>query len=154
MFKKILWTYFSIVTLCFSLCAHAENDHAKKAVQHAYYQWCKSIGMAKGNPAIVVRHYAYDALLIPTLSADFLVNRNGGLNAYFKKLTSHQDMKCTPETLRTYVHGIFATNSGIYRFSFKENNGTKIIPARFTFIYKNINGHWMIIEHHSSKMPE
>lgn len=151
MFQRMMVSFLCFIS--FSSLALAANDPDIKEVQKAYYSWCKSIGKAKGNPAIVVKHYAPEALLIPTLSSDFLINVNGGLNAYFKKLTSLKDIQCTPQTLRTFEHDHYATNSGIYRFSYVENGKTKIIPARFTFIYKNVKGHWLITDHHSSKMP-
>ena len=49
------------------------------------------------------------------------------------------------------IFGEIAINSGIYTFSL--NDGSSV-QARFTFVYKMIEGGWKIIEHHSSMMPE
>jgi hypothetical protein len=49
------------------------------------------------------------------------------------------------------VFGQIAINSGIYTFSF--NDGASV-QARYTFVYRWNGERWMIIEHHSSQMPE
>src|SRR5690348_15580998 len=103
----------------------AETKHEKElAVEKAYYSWCAAIGEAKGNPQVVVKFYATDAILLPTLSEHILVNKNGGLDAYFKKLTSYPDIKCTPQKLITRVYTDTAVNSGLYKFTYKENDQT------------------------------
>lgn len=127
---------------------------AESGAQQAYYNWCKAIGTARGNPKVVVQYYAPGAVLIPTLSADFLVNTNNGLDAYFKKLTSKPNLKCTPKKLVTHIRGGIATNTGFYDFSFTKNGETIVIPARFTFVYKKSGDRWLITSHHSSKMPQ
>ncbi len=49
-----------------------------------------------------------------------------------------------------------AINSGVYTFKLTrpETGRTEAVQARYTFIYKQIKGHWYIAEHHSSAMPE
>ena len=37
-----------------------------------------------------------------------------------------------------------------YTVTFEDGTGT----STFAFVYQNINQHWLIIEHHSSVMPE
>lgn len=132
-----------------------QNDnHNKVAVEKAFYDWCTAIGKAKGNPQVIVKFYAPDAILLPTLSEKVLVNHNGGLDAYFKKLTSLPDIQCVPQKLITRVYTDTAVNSGLYSFTYKEKGKTKTIPARFSFVYQKEGDQWLIYKHHSSKMPK
>ncbi|MES9966602.1 MAG: nuclear transport factor 2 family protein, partial [Sedimenticola sp.] len=51
--------------------------------------------------------------------------------------------------IRTF--GDIAINSGIYTFTFKDG---AVVQARYTFVYRWNGERWLIIEHHSSQMPE
>jgi hypothetical protein len=139
-----------IIMLIFPWFAHAS---VKQEISSVYHGWCKAIGDAKGNPKGVVRYYAPNAILVPTLHHKILVNKNGGLDAYFAKLTAHDDIKCIPEENRIRIHGRTVINSGLYEFSYKDHQHRVLIPSRFTFVYEKINGQWLIVNHHSSKMP-
>jgi len=44
-----------------------------------------------------------------------------------------------------------AINSGVYTFTF---SGGASVQARFTYVYRWDGQSWLIIEHHSSAMPE
>jgi hypothetical protein len=141
-----------LLLLCISGTTAA--NATQSAIKKVYYQWCSAIGTAKGNSAAIIKFYAPNAILLPTLSAKILVNQHGGLDAYFKKLTNYPHIKCTTKKLITHVHGEIATNSGLYQFSYNEKNGKKIVlPARFTFVYKKFTHKWLIIKHHSSATP-
>ncbi len=148
--------YF-VILLCLFFSANifaATTSEVKSQVNHAYHQWCTAIGKAKGNPKVVTQFYAPGATLVPTLSHKILRNKNHGLDEYFAHLTSHKDIRCIPEKNRIHLHGKTVTNSGLYEFSFMDDGHRKNIPARFTFVYEKIDGKWLIINHHSSKMPE
>src|SRR5947207_2307840 len=93
---SILLGLFLIFTNC-----GAANDPVKNEVQKAYHEWCSAIGTAKGDANKVIKFYAPNALLLPTLSPKILVNKHDGLHAYFTKLTSNPDMKCTTNRLIT-----------------------------------------------------
>ncbi len=142
-----------LLLLFFIPAANAAVDSSDAAVKNVYYEWCSAIHTAKGHADQIIKFYAPDAILIPTLSSDFLINKDNGLVAYFTMLANLPNIKCTPDKLVTHVHDGIATNIGLYHFSFEENGKTVNLPARFTFVYKDINGKWMIISHHSSKMP-
>ncbi len=126
----------------------------EKLVKETYYQWCESIGKAHGDAKIITQYYAPKAILLPTLSQKILINENNGLDAYFHKLTSHPNIHCTPQKLITRMYKETAINTGLYTFSFTDHGKTVKIPARFTFVYEKENGKWLIIKHHSSKMPK
>lgn len=142
-------------SVLFSINAFAAKQNPdEKLVKEAYYEWCDSISKAHGDPKIVTQYYAPKALLLPTLSQEILTNENNGLDAYFQKLTSHPNIKCTPNKLITRMYKATAINTGLYKFSYTDHGKTVNIPARFTFIYEKNNGKWLIIKHHSSKMPK
>ncbi len=134
--------------------AVASSD-AKSEVKKSYEAWCSAIGTARGDASKVVKFYAPNALLLPTLSPKILVNKDGGLDAYFVKLTSLPNLKCTPDRLMTNMYGSVAINSGLYTFSYTDSHhATKSIPARFTFVYEKTGDQWLIVNHHSSELPK
>src|SRR5437762_12012321 len=119
---RIKQYFLAICLLLLFTSAFATNKNPNEAmVQKAYYDWCDAIGKAKGDPQVVVKFYAPDAILFPTLSAKVLVNHNGGLNDYFKKLTSLPNIQCSTQKLITRMYTDTAVNSGLYKFTFTEN---------------------------------
>ena len=149
--KQIIALSFILIAPAFAIGAQEDEG----AVQKVYYEWCAAIGKAKGNPEVVVKYYAPDAILLPTLSSDVLENKNGGLNDYFKKLTSHKDIHCVTKKLITRMYPDTAVNSGLYDFVYTLDDGeTKTIHARFTFVYQKYGDKWLINKHHSSKTPK
>ena len=53
------------------------------------------------------------------------------------------------------VFGDIAINSGVYKFILTKDGKESDVMARFTFVYrKGLDGRWLIVEHHSSGMPE
>ena len=114
-----------------------------------FAQWNRSL--ATGDAAKVDANYARDAVLIPTLSNQ-IRNTPDERIAYFK--TEFLPKKPSGKIDKHYLKciGAIAINSGLYTFTF--GDGTKA-SARYTFVYqKQRDGKWLIIEHHSSAMPE
>jgi hypothetical protein len=128
-------------------------DATSKSVENAYYAWCNAVGTAKGHSEKMVKFYAANALLLPTLSPEILINDKGGLNAYFTSFTSYPNIKCTTNKLITQMEGDVAINTGLYTFTFSNKDQIKTIAARFTFVYKKSNSDWLIVNHHSSVLP-
>ena len=124
-------------------------------VQAVYYAWTKALIAAKGNPTNIVKLYAPDAILLPTLSDEIKFNNEGQLAPYFKTLTSNDQLSVKPQRLKTFVSGDVAVNTGTYTFSYMSADHKLVeLPARFTFVYK-LSGEktWLIITHHSSVLP-
>ena len=54
---------------------------------------------------------------------------------------------------RIRVYGDIAINTGTYTF-LEVRDGKEIVrPARFSFVYRNRDGRWLIVDHHSSASP-
>lgn len=131
------------------------TDHTiqEVAVKNIYHDWCSTIQPGKEQVEKIIQFYAPNAILLPTLSPDFLINQNNGFVPYFTMLTSLPKIHCESVKLVTHVYDNMATNVGFYNFIFEENGEQKILLTRFTFVYNKTDEQWKIVSHHSSRMP-
>jgi len=116
-----------------------------------FAQWNSSL--ATGNPEKVADNYAPDAILVPTVSNKIRHDRNEIVD-YFEHF-----LKLNPKGVlveaNVRIFGDIAINSGLYDFKIMRDGKADIVKARFTFVYKKgADGKWLIVEHHSSAMPE
>lgn len=129
--------------------ASAKTSTVTKAqIRALFNHW--NAALATGNPKAVVALYAPDSVLLPTVSNKPRTTRAGLLD-YFKHFLMN---KPHGEIDKSFVriYGNTAVDSGLYTFTFK--NGSKV-HARFTYVYhKQPDGKWLIVEHHSSALPE
>jgi uncharacterized protein (TIGR02246 family) len=101
------------------------------------------------EPKSVVALYASDAILLPTVSNQVRHNHEE-IEDYFKGFLAKGPVGAIDES-NVRIYGDVAINSGVYTFTL--DDGSKV-PARFTFVYQWNGEQWLIIEHHSSQMPE
>ena len=105
--------------------------------------------LQSGDPKVVTGLYESNATLLPTVS-NKVRRSHAEIEDYFVQfLTKGPQGTIDDATVR--VFGNIAIYSGIYTFAF--NDGSRV-QARFTFVYRWNGERWMIIEHHSSMMPE
>ena len=106
--------------------------------------------LATGDPDQVTALYAADAVLLPTVSNQVRHN-HAEIRDYFVNFLAKKPQGEIDEANTRVLSENLASNSGVYTFTF--GDGTQV-TARFSYLYKHINGEWKIIEHHSSAMPE
>lgn len=116
-------------------------------IHSLFNQWNQAL--QTGEPKQVAKLYADDAILLPTLSNQVRCDQDE-YQDYFHGFLAKGPQA---ELVETHIRGIqdILINSGIYRFSFKDGSQ---VEARYTFVYQLIDGKWLIVEHHSSLMPE
>ncbi len=102
-----------------------------------------------GDPKKVTSLYETNAILLPTISNKVRHNHEE-INDYFVSFLAKGPEGVIDEA-NVRVFGQVAINSGIYTFTFKDG---AVVQARFTFVYRWNGSRWMIVEHHSSQMPE
>lgn len=118
-----------------------------KDITSLFDDW--NLALLTGEPKKVAVLYAKNAILLPTMSNKVRHN-HGEIEDYFVRfLTREPKGKIDESNIR--IFGELAINSGVYTFSF--NDGSSV-QARFTFVYRWDGQAWMIVEHHSSQMPE
>ena len=105
--------------------------------------------MQTGDPKQVAALYETNAILLPTISNKVRHNHEE-LEEYFLNFLAKGPVgKIDESNVRTF--GDVAINSGVYTFTF--NDGASV-QARFTYVYRWNGQKWLIVEHHSSQMPE
>ena len=110
-------------------------------------QWNRAV--QDGDSGKVADLYAPDAILLPTLSNRVRRSRAEIMDYFDHFLARGPSGRIDESDIR--VFGQIAINSGIYTFTFRDESSA---PARFTFVYHWNGEHWMIVEHHSSLLPE
>jgi len=72
---------------------------------------------------------------------------------YFQNAPKNPNARVSLGEQHIRVYGDVAVNTGYYTFSFVRAGKPVASPARYTFVYRNRDGKWMIIDHHSSRVP-
>jgi hypothetical protein len=54
---------------------------------------------------------------------------------------------------RIRIYGDLAINTGTYTFSGDRDGKPTMRPARFSFVYRNRGGRWLIVDQRSSAVP-
>ena len=102
-----------------------------------------------GDPKQVASLYATDAILLPTVSNKVRHNHDEIEDYFVHFLAKGPQGKIDESNIRIFDE--IAINSGVYTFTFKDGVS---VQARFTYVYRWNGQGWIIIEHHSSAMPE
>lgn len=113
-------------------------------------QWTEAVASGRVND--IVKLYASNAILVPTLSNEILVTAEGR-HRYFEFLVSGGGPACNvaSEEYRIDQGRDTVTIGGLYTFCFRRSCGEEIVPARFMFTFEEFDGRWLISGHHSSR---
>ena len=123
-------------------------------------QWGETLS---GTPESVAESmYAPTGVLVPTVDNNIRTNHDG-ITDYFKEFLAHKPVMVSFENIACQIfrenivldinHTKLADTvelTGYYHFQFNDGSTTN---ARYTFVFRNIKGRWLILNHHSSKLP-
>lgn len=110
--------------------------------------------LATDDPDTVVRTYAPDAVLLPTVKSGPLIGP-AAIRGYFVTfLKKHPHGRIDTRTI--HVGCNIAYDVGLYTFTLDGPTPDlrQELHARYTYIYAPIHGHWLIVHHHSSVVPQ
>lgn len=137
----------------------ADQDRAahlrptKAQVTKLFDNW--NAALRTGDPDKVADLYAKDAVLLPTVSNKVRTDR-AGIVDYFEHFLLNKPVGKKIETHVNVLDGNSAIDTGVYQFTLTDpKSGEKsVVKARYTYEYEKRGGQWLIVNHHSSKMPE
>nr|WP_107904685.1 SgcJ/EcaC family oxidoreductase [Streptomyces chartreusis] len=131
----------------------SEKKPGKKEIAGLFDQW--NSALATGDPEQVADLYAKDAVLLPTVSNKVRADR-AGIVDYFEHFLANKPVGTKIETHVNVLDHNSAIDTGVYEFALTDPaTGEKsTVEARYTYAYEKRGGEWLIVNHHSSKMPE
>jgi uncharacterized protein (TIGR02246 family) len=124
----------------------------KEDVAAATMKWAETLG--QNDPDKVVLLYATDAVLWGTLSPTVRANRAALRDYFAMAFKALPGLKVTFGGQLIRIYGSTSVNTGSYTFSYIKDGETKLLPARYSFTFVKQGETWMIVDHHSSAMPE
>lgn len=126
---------------------------SEKEIAGLFDRWNSSL--QTGDPETVADRYARDAVLLPTLSNQVRSDR-AGIVDYMEHFLADKPVGKKIETHINVLDRNSAIDAGVYQFTLTdhETGEKKVVKARYTYEYEKRGGEWLIVNHHSSKMPE
>ncbi len=104
------------------------------------------------DPARITAMYAPDAVLWGTTAKTIAPNPSA-IAEYFKDAGKRPNARVDFGEQHSRVYGDVGVNSGYYTFSDVRDGQKVSVPARFTLVFRNLAGKWLIVAHHSSRLP-
>jgi uncharacterized protein (TIGR02246 family) len=122
----------------------------KSTISRLFDRWNASLKTGKASE--VVKNYAPNAILLPTVSNQVRHNR-AEIKQYFEEFLKLRPVGTMKEKNIKIICDV-AVASGRYDINIRKNGKPEQVKARYTFVYQKIGNNWLIQEHHSSAMPE
>lgn len=147
--KNVLLLVVAMVSACATTTG--SDSAAKEQIAAATRAWADA--MTRHDIEAVLALYDSEAVLWGTRSPT-LRDTPATVRQYFNILSKvPPSYKAVLDEQRIRIYGDIAINTGRYTFS-EIREGKEIIrPARFSFVYRNRGGRWLIVDHHSSAVP-
>jgi uncharacterized protein (TIGR02246 family) len=128
-----------------------EQRPSQQEIAALFDEW--NTALSTLDPQKVADRYAPNAVLLPTVSNEVRADRARIVDYFQHFLENHPK----GEVLKSHVAVLDeddAIDAGTYRFTLTKDGVTRTVDARYTFVYEKIDGKWLIVNHHSSAMPE
>ena len=108
----------------------------------------------KRDAGRLVQMYDPEAVIWGT-DAQRLASGSAAITEYFKNLAAPQRSAVSAAIgeQRIRVYGDTAIDSGTYTFWVTRDGKQEPVPARYSLVYRNRDGKWLIVDHHSSRVP-
>jgi len=105
------------------------------------------------DPARVAARYHPDAAFWGTTSPT-LRTTPADIAAYFEGLTRRPNAQVSIGEKAVRIVGSVAIVTGYYTFTDRVNGDAVTRPSRFSFVMEETAGAWLLVQHHSSRMPD
>lgn len=135
------------------MSARPGREPSKAQVASLFDRW--NAALQTGDPEKVAKLYAADAVLLPTVSNKIRTD-HAQIVDYFEHFLANKPVGKKVRTIVNVLDRNSALDTGIYRFTLTDpKTGKKrVVEACYTYEYEKRGGQWLIVNHHSSAMPE
>jgi len=141
----------AVVTGCGTGAASTPAAPTELDIRNLFLTW--NAALATGDPQKVADLYAPDAVLLPTVSNQVRRTRTEIVD-YFTKFLKDKPQGEMRDQIVDVLDTDTAVNAGVYEFTLTKEGKQQHVKARYTYVYELRDGKWLIVNHHSSAMPE
>jgi uncharacterized protein (TIGR02246 family) len=129
----------------------AGADSAEQSVLAATAEWAETFNTR--DPVRIAALYAPDAVFWGTVSPTIRTTAEQILEYFVSSAKRRPTLRMSLGEQHVRVYGDTAFNSGYYTSRYVQDGQEIVTPMRFTFAYRMQDGRWMIVNHHSSRIP-
>ena len=128
------------------------TSSAHEQIAAATSAWVEAFN--KRDTGRLTQMYDPEAVIWGT-DAQRLASGSAAIAEYFKNLAAPQRSAVTAAIgeQRIRVYGDTAIDTGTYTFWVTRDGKQEPVPARYSIVYRNRDGKWLIVDHHSSRVP-
>ena len=145
-----------MVCACLTACASIEAgrstaDKAKEEIGKATQAWTAAYDTR--DPQRIVAQYAADAVFWGT-SSKTVRSTPEAVMEYFKDAGKRPNARVEVVEQHIQVYGDVGINTGVYNFSDMRDGKRVPNPSRFSMVFHQRGGQWVLVQHHSSRLPQ
>ena len=129
----------------------ADDGAVQKEITAATAAWAEAFNARDAQRIAAL--YADDAVFWGTISPTIRTTPAEVLEYFTNSTTKRPNLRIAIGEQHIRVYGDTAINSGYYTSRNVQDEQEIITPMRFTFVFHRRGGRWMIVSHHSSRMP-
>lgn len=141
----------AVITGCSTGTTTTPAPPTRQQIAALFPMW--NAALATGDAQKVADLYAPGAVLLPTVSNQVRRNR-AEIVDYFQKFLRDKPQGVIEDEIIDVLDADTAINTGVYRFTLTKDGKQQQVRARYTYVYELRGGKWLIVNHHSSAMPE
>lgn len=142
-------SFVAFLTSCASTGGGTDTA-AREQVAAAVAAWVAAYDSR--DPARISAQYAPDAVFWGTSSKTVRANP-ADITEYFKDAAKRPDARAQIGEQHIRVYGDVAIATGYNTFSDIREGKRTPNPARFSMVFHKRDGRWILVDHHSSRLP-
>jgi len=126
------------------------NENVNDEIELALTNWLNAL--AEGDPIKITDLYLDNGVLLGTVAKE-IKQGHTEIQAYFDMFVTKSPIGSV-DTFILQNFGDICISDGTYTFELDGDDGQRTsVSARYTYVWKKVDGKWMIATHHSSVNP-
>ena len=139
-----------ILSSCTTSSGGQGTDAAVKEILAATDAWRAAFDSR--DPARIAGMYGQGAVFWGT-TMKTVATTPEAIKEYFKDAAARPDARVAFTDQHVRVYGDVAFNSGAYTFTDKRDGKDIVSPSRFSMVFQRQGSAWVLVHHHSSRVP-
>ena len=120
-------------------------------MQENFKNWNEAL-KAQDYEKVASLYSSTDLSFLPTVSPKFIRDRHSTKQYFMDFLKRLPDGTITADNVQSYGTDAYL-HSGLYTFMTGPAENRQAVEARFSYMWRKVEGAWKIVHHHSSAVP-